>query len=81
MREVSTDDFGGLFPVIKWVFEQYKKEVNISMIFCIMPVAPLLKIDLINGYNKFKSLFCSPSCFVSPFSVPVEWALYRDIIE
>ena len=34
MRESElADDYTGLFPVIKWVFEQYKKEVNISMIF------------------------------------------------
>ncbi len=76
------DDYTGLFPVIKWVFEQYKKRGKyFDDIFCIMPVAPLLnEVDLINGYNKFKKFnSVHPLVVVSPFSVPVEWALYRDI--
>ena len=61
--------------------EQYKKRGKyFDDIFCIMPVAPLLnKFDLVNGYKKFKKFnSVYPLIVASQFSVPVEWAFYRD---
>ncbi|MAC41830.1 MAG: pseudaminic acid cytidylyltransferase [Pelagibacterales bacterium] len=75
------DDYTGLFSVIKWVFEEYKERGKyFDEIFCIMPAAPLLsEADLINGYKKFKKFnSVYPLIVASPFSVPIEWAFYRD---
>ena len=75
------DDFTGLFPVLKWVHKEYEKRGQFfEEIFCIMPCAPLLTpTDLINAHKifiKFNSR--NPLLVASSFSVPIEWAFYRE---
>ena len=67
------DDFTGLFPVLKWVHQEYKKRGQFFQdVFCIMPCAPLLNhADLISAYKMFKNFNSkNPLLVASPFSVP-----------
>jgi len=74
------DDFTGLFPVLKWVFNEYKKKgIVFEDVFCIMPCAPLLtSSDLKSAYKIFKNFNSkNPLLVASPYNVPIEWAFFR----
>ena len=74
------DDFTGLFPVLKWVYNEYKnKGIFFEDVFCIMPCAPLLtSSDLKDAYKIFKNFDSkNPLLVASPYNVPVEWAFFR----
>ena len=73
-----SDDHTPILAVLKWVVEQYQRlGKTYSTISLIMPTAPLLEsgdiADAIDMFDRHNQLH--PVLGVTPFPVPVEWAL------
>lgn len=75
------DDHTAIFPVIKWVIEQYKERGKEIKEICILfPTAPLIESsDLKKAYDLFEEKngnHVTMSC--SKFEVPIQWALKQN---
>lgn len=73
-----SDDVTPLFPVLKWVLEEYGRRGRAFDTVCLlMPTAPLIEaVDLADGMALYRSHGGARSVIaVSTFPCPVEWAM------
>lgn len=82
MRDPAlADDFTGLVPVLRWVFDQYSMRGKVySQICCMMPNAPLvISSDVTNAFEIFDRFSGRmPLLVYARYPAPVEWAFRRD---
>ena len=71
------DDFVGVVPVLRWVYEKYAAEARrFDTVTLLMATAPLLEpSDLRDGHAAYERLGgVKPVLAVAPYPAPIEWA-------